>query len=121
VTVHPAPPISFPQTLQKYPTHHTDTNTAVNMVSHSDKDHPEAGNGLTIVDYEDLQRLDDDTLQLLSNAFVGTAAYGVVGIRGVPGYRESRKGAFEKAVNVAVHDSAARQQFAGVRQTYPGK
>jgi hypothetical protein len=88
----------------------------------SDKDSSQnsPGSHLTIVDYEDLQRLDDHTLQLLSAAFVGTGAFGVVGIRGVPGYSESRKGAFINAAHLAVHDSEARQSFSGVRQTYPG-
>jgi hypothetical protein len=77
--------------------------------------------GLTIIDYDDLQHLDEGTLRQLSNAFVGTGAFGVVGIRGVPGYCESRKRAFSSGAHLAVNDVEARQKFAGVRQTYPGE
>lgn len=76
---------------------------------------------LTIIDYEDLQNLNEKALQKISEAFVGTGAYGVIGVRGVPGYSESRVRAFREAAQLAVHDSKGRQEFAGVRQTYPGR
>ena len=92
------------------------------MTSPSSTDGPKdsSTSGLTIIDFTDLQQLDERALQLLSQAFVGPDAFGVVGIRGVPGYSKSRKSAFKQASHLAVHDSEARQEFAGVRQTYPG-
>ena len=75
---------------------------------------------LAIVDFEDLQQLNQTALSVLSSAFVGNDAFGVVGVRGVPGYGEARREAFKLAAHLAVHDKEAQERCAGVRQTYPG-
>ena len=74
---------------------------------------------LTIVSFEELQQLGPETVAKLRAAFVGPAAYGIVGVRDVPGYAASRRDAFGSAVRL-VHDSEGRERCASVRQTYPG-
>ena len=75
---------------------------------------------IAVVHWDELERLTPAALATLREAFVGPKAYGVVGIRGVPGYAGARRAAFGAAVNLAVHDVHGRERAAAPRQTYPG-
>ena len=73
-----------------------------------------------VVDYDELCQLTPAALATLRAAFVGRSAFGIVGVRGAPGYDVARREAFRTAVELAVHDEAGRERCAAVRQTYPG-
>ena len=75
---------------------------------------------LEIIEYADLVAMGPAALAQLRRAFCGRRAYGLVGVRGAPGYATARARAFSAAVNLAVHDAEGRERAAAVRQTYPG-
>ena len=75
---------------------------------------------LETIDYAELVAMGPETVARVRRAFVGEAAYGIVGVRGVPRYEAARREAFTAAVELAVHDDAGRERAAAVRQTYPG-
>jgi len=82
--------------------------------------HEQLAPKVQIVDYEALMRMDKSALAVLRRAFVGDSAFGVVCVRGVPGYGESRQAMFDAAAKLGLGDAETREKIASVRQTFPG-
>jgi hypothetical protein len=72
---------------------------------------------ITIVEWDDLQK--PAGLDAFRSAFVGDTAFGVIGIRGIPGYADARAAMFDSMSQLAL-DTEERNRVAAVRQTYPG-
>ena len=85
----------------------TDFGTALgDAVADADAD---AAPPLETIDYADLVAMGPETVARLRRAFVGEAAYGIVGVRGVPSYASERREAFTAAVDLAVCRAAPRR------------
>jgi len=79
-----------------------------------------AERGVEVVEHDALMRMDPSALATLQKAFVGDSAFGVVGIRGIPGYAKARRDMFDAAARLAFGKEVEREWVASSRQTFPG-
>jgi len=72
------------------------------------------------VEWKDLQALNEEAMQKISQAFVGQKACGAIAVVGIPNYREMKMAAYRQGMNLALLDSQGREKAAAVSNTYPG-
>jgi len=72
------------------------------------------------LDYEQLVKMTPRALGALTEAFVGSKAFGAIAVINVPGYREARERAFRAGIDLALKDDKGRITAAAVNNTYPG-